>query len=71
MKWYEIPYMADDSYYDELFYDIIAIVDEKTADEVYGLLSGWVFMNNKILSLWGVVGLQLDLPVKNKVYATP
>jgi len=49
VQWYEMPYQPDDSYYDELFADIIAIVDEKPPYEVYGLLSGWVLMNNMIL----------------------
>jgi hypothetical protein len=51
VQWYEMPYEPDDSYYDELFADIIAIVDEKPPYEVYGLLSGWVLMNNKILTM--------------------
>jgi hypothetical protein len=43
-----MPYEADDSYYNDLFNEIIEILDEKTPDEVYGLLSGWVLMNNQI-----------------------
>jgi hypothetical protein len=48
VSWYEMPYEADDSYYNDLFNEIIEILDEKTPDEVYGLLSGWVLMNNQI-----------------------
>lgn len=51
IKWYEIPYEADDLYYADLFNDIIAIIDEKSPNDVYGLLAGWVLMNNQILSI--------------------
>lgn len=48
--WYEMPSQPDDAYYDELFNDIIAIVNEKTPTEVYELLAGWVIIYNKILA---------------------
>jgi len=36
------------TYYEGLFDKIAAILDEKTPDELYGLLAGLVLINNKM-----------------------
>lgn len=57
LKYYRLPYFDDyeddvvNTYYQGLFNTIIAILDEKTPDELYGLLAGLVLIHNKQIAL--------------------
>ena len=53
-KYYRLPYFGHyeedvaNAYYEGLFNKIAAILNEKTPDELYGLLAGLVLINNKM-----------------------
>jgi hypothetical protein len=53
-KYYRLPCFGDyeddvsNTYYEGLFNAIAMILDEKTPDELYGLLAGLVLINNKM-----------------------
>lgn len=53
-KYYRLPYFWEDeeaesnTYFEGLFNAIAAILNEKTPDELYGLLSGLVLINKKM-----------------------
>jgi hypothetical protein len=53
-KYYRLPYFGDyeedvvNTYYEGLFNTITAILEEKTPNELYGLLAGLVLINNKM-----------------------
>ena len=57
LKYYRLPYFWEDEegqeeesnkYFEGLYNAISAILDEKTPDELYGLLAGLVLINNKM-----------------------
>ena len=53
-KYYRLPYFCEDqeaesnTYFEGLFDKIAAILNEKTPDELYGLLAGLVLINKKM-----------------------
>lgn len=49
LKTYVMPQQKDASYYEELFDTMVTIMDEKTANEIYSLMAGFVIMNNRIM----------------------
>jgi hypothetical protein len=47
--WLKTYVMPNALYYEELFDTMVTIMDEKTANEIYSLMAGFVMMNNRII----------------------